>query len=254
MLFARFAPILFALAVAGSLAGKRVSPAGLGTMRTDNPTFVVLLDRRDRPRGRAHLLPRSAARADRAGTDRTPLLNAPRHRHIHNRDRRLHDPAGAGVPARSSPASARWPSRATPTGRRFTSNGKLVGSKIIGQTFASPVIGKNGKPEEEEEELVTEAGPALLPVAPVGDRRRRVQRGGEHVLKPRPQRQGHRGSRRRKHQGLPRTEQALRPEPHRRADPGGRGEHLRLQPRPGNLTGKRLDPGAPHRRQARARR
>jgi K+-transporting ATPase ATPase A chain len=43
MLFARFAPILFALAVAGALVGKRVSPAGLGTMRTDNPTFVVLL-------------------------------------------------------------------------------------------------------------------------------------------------------------------------------------------------------------------
>jgi potassium-transporting ATPase potassium-binding subunit len=43
MMFARFAPILFALAVAGTLAGKRVSPAGLGTMRTDNPTFVVLL-------------------------------------------------------------------------------------------------------------------------------------------------------------------------------------------------------------------
>jgi K+-transporting ATPase ATPase A chain len=43
MLFARFAPILFALAVAGSLAGKRISPPGLGTMRTDNGTFVVLL-------------------------------------------------------------------------------------------------------------------------------------------------------------------------------------------------------------------
>jgi potassium-transporting ATPase potassium-binding subunit len=43
MLFARYAPILFVLAVAGSLAGKRISPAGLGTMRTDNPTFVVLL-------------------------------------------------------------------------------------------------------------------------------------------------------------------------------------------------------------------
>jgi potassium-transporting ATPase potassium-binding subunit len=43
MLFARYAPILFALAVAGALAGKRVSPAGLGTMRTDNPTFVILL-------------------------------------------------------------------------------------------------------------------------------------------------------------------------------------------------------------------
>jgi K+-transporting ATPase ATPase A chain len=43
MVFARYAPILFALAVAGALVGKRVSPAGLGTMRTDNPTFVVLL-------------------------------------------------------------------------------------------------------------------------------------------------------------------------------------------------------------------
>lgn len=43
MMFARYAPILFPLAVAGALAGKRVSPAGLGTMRTDNPTFVVLL-------------------------------------------------------------------------------------------------------------------------------------------------------------------------------------------------------------------
>jgi K+-transporting ATPase ATPase A chain len=43
MMFARYAPILFALAIAGSLAGKRVSPAGLGTMRTDNPTFVILL-------------------------------------------------------------------------------------------------------------------------------------------------------------------------------------------------------------------
>ncbi len=43
MMFARFAPILFALAIAGSLAGKRISPPGLGTMRTDNVTFVVLL-------------------------------------------------------------------------------------------------------------------------------------------------------------------------------------------------------------------
>ncbi len=43
MMFARYAPILFALALAGSLAGKRISPPGLGTMRTDNATFVVLL-------------------------------------------------------------------------------------------------------------------------------------------------------------------------------------------------------------------
>lgn len=43
MLFVRFVPILIVLAVAGSLAGKKVSPAGLGTLRTDSPTFVVLL-------------------------------------------------------------------------------------------------------------------------------------------------------------------------------------------------------------------
>jgi K+-transporting ATPase ATPase A chain len=43
MLTARFLPILFVLAVAGALSQKKVSPAGLGTMRTDNPTFVFLL-------------------------------------------------------------------------------------------------------------------------------------------------------------------------------------------------------------------
>ncbi|MHB8531730.1 MAG: potassium-transporting ATPase subunit KdpA, partial [Solirubrobacteraceae bacterium] len=43
MVFARYAPILFALAVAGALAGKRITPAGLGTMRSDNPTFAALL-------------------------------------------------------------------------------------------------------------------------------------------------------------------------------------------------------------------
>jgi K+-transporting ATPase ATPase A chain len=43
MLFGRFLPMLAALAVAGALAGRRVTPAGPGTMRTDTPTFVVLL-------------------------------------------------------------------------------------------------------------------------------------------------------------------------------------------------------------------
>jgi potassium-transporting ATPase potassium-binding subunit len=43
MLGARFMPILLVLAVAGTLAGKRASPTGLGTLRTDTPTFVVLL-------------------------------------------------------------------------------------------------------------------------------------------------------------------------------------------------------------------
>jgi K+-transporting ATPase ATPase A chain len=43
MLFARFTPIIFALAVAGVMLRKRVAPAGLGTMRTDTPTFGGLL-------------------------------------------------------------------------------------------------------------------------------------------------------------------------------------------------------------------
>ena len=43
MLTARFLPILFVLAIAGALAERKISPAGLGTMRTDNPTFVFLL-------------------------------------------------------------------------------------------------------------------------------------------------------------------------------------------------------------------
>jgi potassium-transporting ATPase KdpC subunit len=41
-------------------------------------------------------------------------------------------------------------------GQKVYVDGKLVGSKIIGQSFASPVIGKNGKPKEQAGELVTE--------------------------------------------------------------------------------------------------
>jgi K+-transporting ATPase ATPase A chain len=43
MLIARFLPMIAALGVAGSLAGKRIAPAGAGTFRSDSPTFVVLL-------------------------------------------------------------------------------------------------------------------------------------------------------------------------------------------------------------------
>jgi potassium-transporting ATPase KdpC subunit len=41
-------------------------------------------------------------------------------------------------------------------GQQIKVGGKLIGSKIIGQSFAAPVLEKNGKPKEEEEELVTE--------------------------------------------------------------------------------------------------
>ncbi len=41
-------------------------------------------------------------------------------------------------------------------GQQIKVGGRLIGSKIIGQSFAAPVLEKNGKPKEEEEELVTE--------------------------------------------------------------------------------------------------
>jgi K+-transporting ATPase ATPase C chain len=50
-------------------------------------------------------------------------------------------------------------------GQKVYVNGKLVGSKIIGQSFASPVIEKNGKPKEEEE-LVTEPDPRYFQSRP----------------------------------------------------------------------------------------
>jgi K+-transporting ATPase ATPase A chain len=43
MLLGRFLPMVVALGVGGLLAGKRVTPTGPGTMRTDTPTFVVLI-------------------------------------------------------------------------------------------------------------------------------------------------------------------------------------------------------------------
>jgi K+-transporting ATPase ATPase C chain len=51
-------------------------------------------------------------------------------------------------------------------GQQIHLDGKLVGSKIIGQSFASPVLGKNGKAEEKEGELVTEPDPRYFQSRP----------------------------------------------------------------------------------------
>ncbi len=51
-------------------------------------------------------------------------------------------------------------------GQKVLVNGKLVGSKIIGQAFVKPVLDKNGKPKEEEEEVVTEPDPMYFQSRP----------------------------------------------------------------------------------------
>jgi K+-transporting ATPase ATPase A chain len=43
MVFGRYVPLVAALALAGSLAGKRIGAPSVGTFRTDGATFGVLL-------------------------------------------------------------------------------------------------------------------------------------------------------------------------------------------------------------------
>jgi K+-transporting ATPase ATPase C chain len=51
-------------------------------------------------------------------------------------------------------------------GQKVYVDGKLVGSKIIGQSFKMPVLEKNGEPKEEEKEIVTEADPRYFQSRP----------------------------------------------------------------------------------------
>ena len=51
-------------------------------------------------------------------------------------------------------------------GQKIYVDGKLVGSKLIGQAFEVPVIGKNGKPEEKEGKPVLEADPRYFQSRP----------------------------------------------------------------------------------------
>jgi K+-transporting ATPase ATPase C chain len=51
-------------------------------------------------------------------------------------------------------------------GQKVYVDGRLVGSKLIGQSFTRPVLGQNGKPREEEGELVTEPDPRYFQSRP----------------------------------------------------------------------------------------
>ncbi|MGO9759677.1 MAG: potassium-transporting ATPase subunit C [Solirubrobacteraceae bacterium] len=51
-------------------------------------------------------------------------------------------------------------------GQKVYVDGKLVGSKIIGQSFSTPVLEKNGKPKEVKGVVVTEADPRYFQSRP----------------------------------------------------------------------------------------
>jgi len=51
-------------------------------------------------------------------------------------------------------------------GQQIKVDGKLVGSKIIGQNFGTPVLEKNGKPKEVKGAVVTEADPRYFQTRP----------------------------------------------------------------------------------------
>ena len=51
-------------------------------------------------------------------------------------------------------------------GQQIKIDGKLVGSKIIGQNFGTPVLEKNGKPKEVKGAVVTEADPRYFQTRP----------------------------------------------------------------------------------------
>ncbi len=139
-------------------------------------------------------------------------------------------------------------------GQKVYVDGKLVGSKIIGQNFGTPVIEKNGKPKEVRRSSVTEADPRYFQSRPSateggaynaaastfsnrGPNSTRTEEADEENIKA--------------YLELNKAEQAgIRPWPDRGEDPGRRGQHLGLEPRPRNLPGERLDPGPPHRGRA----
>ncbi len=80
MLLGRFLPIVFVLALAGSLAAQRRTPAGAGTLPHHGCRVRGSADRHDRPRGGPDLLPGAGAGTDRGGASVTA-----RHHHSFRR-------------------------------------------------------------------------------------------------------------------------------------------------------------------------
>ena len=73
---------------------------------------------------------------------------------------------GLALSAARSPGISQVVFPGNANGQRVYVNGKLVGSKIIGQSFAPPVLDKNGKAKEVEGEVATEPDPRYFQTRP----------------------------------------------------------------------------------------
>ncbi len=134
MLFGRFVPLVAALAVAGAVAPKRVAPLGPGTFRTDTVTFVVLLIATIVIVAALTFFPAFLLGPIVQGlTDPTLLMR-----------RDLINSAlailvftvllGLAYPlATTGVAQVLWPNKAD--GSQIERDGKVVGSRLIGQDF-----------------------------------------------------------------------------------------------------------------------
>ena len=233
MLGGRFFPMLAALAIAGSLAGKRVSPTGLGTLRTDTPTFVVVLIAVILIVALLTFVPALLLGPDRPGPDRTALLAM--------REIRA---AAVALVALSLVFGLAYPLAMTGIGQTVFGgpadgslvkrDGKAVGSKLIGQDFSATRAARTMRASRSSRR------PALLPEPPV-----------RHGLQRRAPRSSTTSARTRRTSPTscrpissptspangPRRRPARRDHPLRRRD------HLGLGRGPGYLRGERAHPG-----------
>ena len=157
MLFGRFVPLLAALAVAGSLAGKRVSPRRSRNLPDRLADLRGAARRRRDPRRRAHLPSGPCPRPAGRGPYHPALLM--------KRDLTASVVAvvictlalGLAYPLLTTGvAQVLFPNKAD--GSQVERGGKVVGSKLIGQDFSKPVLGADGKPKED-----ADGNPVLAP-------------------------------------------------------------------------------------------
>ena len=117
-------------------------------------------------------------------------------------------------------------------GQKIYVNGKLVGSKLIGQSFSTPVIAKNGKPEEKEGELVTEADPIYFQTRPSATEGGAYNAAASTFSNRGPNDRATEEADAENIKAYLELNKPVRPRPDRRSDPGRCGEHLGLEPRP----------------------